>query len=97
MIDDFPELRAEKLAKKYPQFASAGSLLIEAINHALPQIDAAKYAELADLAVELLAADWLMNHEFGQSLRGGDSGSYTYFKDEFDKIKIMTLPKMFVI
>lgn len=97
MIDEFPEERAAKLVAKYPQFKTAGSLLIDAINYALPQIDAEVYGTRADLAVELLAADWLMSSEFGQSLRGENDTGPTRFYTQWQQIMKQVAPRMMVV
>ncbi len=97
MIDQYPELRAQKFLAKYPQFKTAGPLIIDAIVYALPQIDGVIYGSRADLAVELLAADWLMSHEWAQSLRGENSDNETRFRKQFNEIKQQVAPRMFVI
>lgn len=100
MIDAYPEARAARLVEKYPQFRTAGALLIDAIIYALPQIDAGIYGTRADLAVELLACDWLMCSQWGQSLRGvepTDSGQETSFRKQYNEIKLQVAPRMMVI
>lgn len=98
MIDEFPDLRAEALVKKYPQFSTAGTLLIDAVNVALSQVDENVFGVKADYAVELLACDWLMKSEFGQSLRGDASGDKkTSFYDLYEKLCLQVDVRMFVI
>ncbi len=97
MIDQYPEVRATKLVAKYPQFRTAGPLVIDAINYALPQIDASIYGTRADLAVELLACDWLMCHEYGQSLRGENDVGDSRFKVQWREIMLQVAPRGMVI
>lgn len=97
MIDEYPEDRAAAFISKYPQFRTAGSLIIDAIIYALPQVDKAIYGTRADLAVELLAADWLMASEWGQSLRGENDVGPSRFRQQFDEIKMQVAPRMIVI
>jgi hypothetical protein len=97
VIDEYPEDRATVLLKKYPQFKTGGALVIDAIVYALPQVDAAIFGTRANLAVELLACDWLMSHEFAQSLRGENDVGETRFRKQFNEIKLQVVPRMIVI
>jgi hypothetical protein len=99
VIDEYPEARATKFVAKYPQFRTAGGLIIDAIIQALPQVDAAIFGTRADIAVDLLAADWLMCHAWGQSLRGDSdkTNEVTTFRTQYDAIFKQVAPRMFVI
>lgn len=100
MIDEYPEQRAALFVKKYPQFRTAGPLIIDAIIQALPQVDETIFGTRANLAVDLLAADWLMCSEYGQSLRGSDVTSgdeMTTFRKQYEQIKLQVAPRMIVI
>jgi hypothetical protein len=97
VIDEYPEQRATKLVAKYPQFRTAGALLVDAIVYALPQVDAVIYGTRADMAVELLACDWLMSSEYGQSLRSENDVGDSRFRKQFDEIKLQVAPRMIVI
>ena len=98
MIDLYPELRATSLIEKYPQFTSAGALVIDAIVAALPQVDADVFGTRADLAIELLACDWLMTHEYGTSLRGQDEADKpSRFRMQYDQIFKQVARRMMVL
>lgn len=98
MIDAYPEDRATRLIEKYPQFTSAGPLVVDAILFALPQIDQVIFGTRADMAVDLLACDWLMCSEFGQSLRGDDdTAKPSRFRVQYEQLLRQVAPRMIVI
>jgi hypothetical protein len=96
VIDEYPEMRAQAFVEKYPQFAPAGALVLDAIIIALPQVDEDTFGTRADIAVDLLAADWLMCHEWGRSLRGED-GKPTTFRTQYDAIFKQVAKRFMVI
>jgi hypothetical protein len=81
----------------YPQFASGVSLVPKALEYAATRIDEAVFGDSYELALGLLAADWLCTSPYAQSLQGSDDPTKpTRYRVQFEQIRRERVLKVFV-
>lgn len=96
-LDDFPELRAEAFLERFPEFRTAGAMLLPALEDAALFCEATAWGVHRENAIRLRTAHLLAISPYGRSQRMvADDGSTTY-ETEFKKLANAVLPKMMVV